>query len=207
METESFGKAIAHMTGDHHASARPHTGRRRNDATRAAILSAVLALAAESGSAGFSMDQLANRAGVSKRTIYRWWSSRSAVLAEALVDRAGEVVVQRDTGDIAEDLRAFVRTTYEAAGAPPVTDALKLIVAEGLAGGPAETVLREFVDRRRAALLAVLDLGRQRGKLPESQDHELIADAVFGILWYRVLIGHHPLTADVADQVVALVLR
>jgi AcrR family transcriptional regulator len=187
-------------------NARSHTGRRRNDAARAAILSAVLDLAAESGSAGFTMDQLATRAGVSKRTIYRWWSSRSAVLAEALADRAQGAVVRRDTGDLAVDLRTFVRTTYEVAGAPPVADALRLIMAEGLAGGPAETVLREFVQLRRAALLAVLDLGRQRGELPEPHDPELLADAVFGILWYRVLIGHHSLTADVADQVVALVL-
>ncbi|GAA1717177.1 TetR/AcrR family transcriptional regulator [Fodinicola feengrottensis] len=194
------------MIDDQQAGARPHTGRRRNDATRAAILSAVLDLAAESGSAGFTMDELAIRAGVSKRTIYRWWSSRSAVLAEALANRAVTVVVQRDTGVLAEDLRAFVRTTYEAAGAAPVAAALKLIMAEGLGGGPAETVLRAFVHGRRAALLAVLDLGRQHGELPETYDPELVADAVFGILWYRVLIGHHPLTADVADQVVALIL-
>ncbi len=148
------------MIDDQQAGARPHTGRRRNDATRAAILSAVLDLAAESGSAGFTMDELAIRAGVSKRTIYRWWSSRSAVLAEALANRAVTVVVQRDTGVLAEDLRAFVRTTYEAAGAAPVAAALKLIMAEGLGGGPAETVLRAFVHGRRAALLAVLDLGR-----------------------------------------------
>ena len=195
------------MTSDQQTGARPHTGRRRNDAARAAILSAVLDLAAESGSAGFTMDELATRAGVSKRTIYRWWSSRSAVLAEALADRAANTVSRRDTGDLAEDLRAFVRTTYEVAGAPPVADALRLIMAEGLAGGPAATVLHEFVHRRRAALLAVLDLGRQRGELPASHDPELVADAVFGILWYRVLIGHHPLTAEVADSVVALVLR
>lgn len=194
------------MSSDQRINARPHTGRRRNDEARAAILAAVLDLAAESGSAGFTMDDLASRAGVSKRTIYRWWSSRSAVLAEALAARAEGAVSQRDTGDLAFDLRAFVRTTYEVAGASPVADALKLIMAEGLAGGSAETVLHEFVQRRRAALLAVLDLGRQRGELP-SHDPELVMDAVFGVLWYRVLIGHHPLTADVADQVVALVLR
>jgi AcrR family transcriptional regulator len=194
------------MSSDQRINARPHTGRRRNDATRAAILAAVLDLAAESGSAGFTMDGLATRAGVSKRTIYRWWSSRSAVLAEALAARAEGAVSQRDTGDLAFDLRAFVRTTYEVAGASPVVDALRLIMAEGLAGGAAETVLHEFVQRRRAALLAVLELGRQRGELP-SHDLELVVDAVFGVLWYRVLIGHRPLTAEVADQVVALVLR
>lgn len=197
METPRVDNASAAMTSDQH---RPHTGRRRNDAARAAILGAVLDLAAESGPGGFTMDELATRAGVSKRTIYRWWSSRSAVLAEALADRADDVVVQRDTGDLAEDLRTFVRTTYEGAAAEPVAAALKLIIAEGLAGGPAETVLRTFVDGRRAALLAVL----QRGELVP--DPELAADMVFGVLWYRILIGHHPLTADVADQVVAMVL-
>ncbi len=40
-----------------------------------------------------------------------------------------------------------------------------------------------------------------------SDQRKLFADTVFGVLWYRVLIGHHPPTAEVADQVVALVLR
>lgn len=207
METTSVDNASARVSGDQPASSRPHTGRRRNDATREAILSAVLELAAASGSAGFTMAELATEAGVSKRTIYRWWSSRAAVLAEALAERAAGVVVRRDTGDLAEDLRTFVRTTYAGASAPPVAAALKLIMAEGLAGGPAETVLSTFIHGRRAALLGVLEIGRQHGELAAARDPELIVDAVFGILWYRLLIGHNPLTADVADQVVALVLR
>jgi AcrR family transcriptional regulator len=165
------------------------------------VLSAVLALAEEAGSAGFTMDELADRAGVSKRTIYRWWSGRSAVLVEALLASADRGVTRQHTGDLRTDLLTFTRTTYDTAGRQPVAGALRLIMAEGLAGGPAETTLREFVAARRAVLLAFLAEYDLAGR-----DPELIADTLFGVLWYRVLLGHAPLSGADAEAVVNEVL-
>ena len=60
---------------------RPHTGRQRNEAARTAILDAAMALL---GTARFTADEIAREAGVGKQTLYRWWPSKAAVVAEAI---------------------------------------------------------------------------------------------------------------------------
>src|SRR6478672_6817511 len=72
--------------------ARPHTGRRRNEAARQAVLDAALRLLVESKGAPITVEAVARAAGVGKQTLYRWWPSKGAVLLDALTDRAGQDV-------------------------------------------------------------------------------------------------------------------
>src|SRR5579859_5456457 len=91
---------------------RPHTGRRRNEAARQAILDAALCLVTEDGYEGFAMERLARQAGVGKQTIYRWWPDKAAVLAEAIGDHAQSTIPLPDTGTLAGDLAEFFTTTF-----------------------------------------------------------------------------------------------
>ena len=52
--------------------------------SRKAVLAATLRLLAEAGLSGVSVDEVSKRSGVAKTTIYRHWSSRSALLLDAL---------------------------------------------------------------------------------------------------------------------------
>ena len=83
---------------------RPHTGRRRNEAARRAILEAALDLLTGSDGTTITIDALAAAAGVGKQTIYRWWPSKAAVLAEAMTQRARAQVPTADTGSLVGDL-------------------------------------------------------------------------------------------------------
>ncbi|HEX3516454.1 MAG TPA: helix-turn-helix domain-containing protein, partial [Trebonia sp.] len=86
---------------------RPHTGRRRNDAAQAAILDAAFRLLGGPGTEPLTIDAIAAEAGVGRQTIYRWWPSKGAVVADALARHARVVVPERDTGSFAGDLAAF----------------------------------------------------------------------------------------------------
>ncbi len=46
----------------------------------------------------------------------------------------------------------------------------------------------------------MLTAGQRRGELPRNPDLDLLIGQVYGLLWYRILIGHAALTADVAAQ-------
>src|SRR5262252_6039590 len=61
-------------------------GRPRNPAVDQAILRAALELFIEHGVSGASIERIAKRAGVAKTSIYRRWSSREALLAQAIED-------------------------------------------------------------------------------------------------------------------------
>ena len=51
-------------------------GRPRSEARKQAILQAAFELLGEHGLGATSMDAVAEREGVSKATIYRWWDSK-----------------------------------------------------------------------------------------------------------------------------------
>jgi len=95
-------------------SRRPHTGSRRNDAAEKAILRAAAELLAADGGAPITVAAIAERAGVGKQTIYRWWPSKSAVLLDAMIQRARQVAPAPDSGDLHADLRLFLRSTFAA---------------------------------------------------------------------------------------------
>src|SRR4051794_36587404 len=104
---------------------RPHTGRRRNEAVRRAILDAALDLLSDADGAPVTVEPIARAAGVGKQTLYRWWPSKGAVLLDALTDYAAQEVPTPDTGSLRDDLRALATTTFEASQRAPSAPALR----------------------------------------------------------------------------------
>src|SRR6516164_6948275 len=87
---------------------RPHTGRRRNEAARDAILDAAFRLLSQPATEPLTIDVIAAEAGVGRQTIYRWWPSKGAVVADAMIRGARAMVPPRATGSFGEDLRCFL---------------------------------------------------------------------------------------------------
>jgi len=178
--------------------ARPHTGRRRNEAARRAILDAALRLLGEAEGDSVTVETIARAAGVGKQTLYRWWPSKGAVLLEALAERAQQAVPAPDHGDLRDDLRAVVAATFAGAQRPPVGPALRTLAREAARDPQLAVLMREFTESRRAALRDVLERGRERGELEPGRDLDLMVDQVYGVFWYRFLLGHGPLDEDTA---------
>ncbi|MET8099888.1 TetR/AcrR family transcriptional regulator, partial [Streptomyces sp. NPDC005236] len=179
---------------------RPHTGRRRNEAVRRAILDAALRLLVESKGAPITVEAVARAAGVGKQTLYRWWPSKGAVLLDALTDRADQDVPPPDTGSLREDLNTIVAATFDAAQRAPWAPALRTLVREAAADPHLAELLRTYTGTRRALLHDVLDRGRARGELPADRDLDLMVDQVYGLFWYRFLLGHAPLDRTAAER-------
>ncbi|MEU9481329.1 TetR/AcrR family transcriptional regulator [Streptomyces sp. NPDC048191] len=179
---------------------RPHTGRRRNEAARRAILDAALELLADADGAPVSVETIARAAGVGKQTLYRWWPSKGAVLLEALTDRAAQDVPAPDTGSLRDDLRALALATFEASQRPPSAPALRTLVREAARDAHLAELMREFTQSRRAAVRVVLERGRERGELDAGRDLDLLVDQFYGFFWYRFLLGHAPLDAATAER-------
>ncbi len=179
---------------------RPHTGRRRNEAARRAILDAALELLAQHGGAAVTVDTIAAAAGVGKQTIYRWWPSKGAVLLEAMTERARGYAPAPDAGTLRGDLEVFLAATFRSAGDAEIAPLLRTVMAEAQRDPHAAEVLRNFTSERRHELGGLLARGRDRGELPPEADLDLIVDQAYGLLWYRIMLDHAPLTADVATR-------
>jgi AcrR family transcriptional regulator len=178
---------------------RPHTGRRRNEAARAAILKAAVDLLMTGADASTTtIDTLASAAGVGRQTIYRWWPSKGAVLLEAMIERANLTVPVPDTGSLRSDLHTFLGDTFRAAGNNAA--ALRGVIAEAQRDQHTATMLSEFVAQRRAALLELFTRAISRGELPADAAVDLLIDQAYGVLWYRMLTGRGSLDADAAAE-------
>ncbi len=85
---------------------RPATApRRRSEKSRVAIVTATHELLHERGFDGTSIEAVAARAGVGKQTIYRWWPSRPALVADVLLADADKIIAPvTHTEDLVGDL-------------------------------------------------------------------------------------------------------
>jgi AcrR family transcriptional regulator len=171
-------------------------GRPRDPAADAKILGAALALALEGGLAGLTMEGIAARAGVGKATVYRRWTTKEALLADALRELAPGVEVP-DTGSARGDYLALMRGSSERFDRRATVIVARLLT-EAAEEPELFTALRAaVVDPRRAALRAILERGAERGEVRADADLELAVDALAGPVMYRAMVdGAH--YADVA---------
>ena len=192
---------------DTSAPRRPHTGRRRNDAARDAILDAAFRLLSDPEAADLTIEAIAAEAGVGRQTIYRWWPSKGAVLADALIRHARVVVPERDTGTFAGDLAAFLTDSFAGLAEQGYAARLRQIVAVAQQDEHVARLLADFTAVRRAALRALLERGRDAGELSQDADLDMLVDMAYGVLYYRLLVGHAPLDEKAAQSLAAELTR
>jgi AcrR family transcriptional regulator len=195
------------MAGQQPGDPRPHTGRRRNEQVRQAILDAAMTLLARSDGTPVTVDTIAREAGVGKQTIYRWWPSKGAVFLEALTEHAHTVVPEADTGNLRDDLAALISASFTGARSPTTAPVLGSLVREAAHDAHLARMMGEFTAIRRAALREVLERGRARGELADDADLDLIVDQVYGVLWYRLLVGHAELGTAAAERLATTLTR
>lgn len=198
---------MAKMTDTTATSARRSMGRPRDERADRAILSATVELMAEDGVRDLRVDDVAGRAGVGKATIYRRYRSKDELVAAAVAGLVSEIAVP-DSGRTRADLLALMqgavdvyRGSVEAAVMPSLVEAMSRDTEL------ARLVREGFLARRRAALEVVLERGIARGDLRRDLDIDLALDVLGGPLFYRLLITGGPIDEQLAEGVVALILR
>lgn len=174
----------------------------RSRQVRLAVGAAVLEILTE-GTIDFTTVEVAERAGVSRRTIYRWWPTQADLLAEALEQHVGTVETP-DTGSWAGDLRAFAHQVAAFAAAP-VDLALTRIMATARHPELNEAILTHYAP----VLLAWQEMLRRavsRGEASERHAPDAVLNIVLAPLFLAPLTTGHAPAAAAVDQVVDLVL-
>ncbi|MBV9078575.1 MAG: helix-turn-helix transcriptional regulator, partial [Methylobacteriaceae bacterium] len=100
--------------GEERAGRRASIGAQRNPATEAAVVAAARDVLAERGFGGFSIDEVARRAGAGKPTIYRWWPTRADLLLAVYERERAARLPPPETGTLPGDLTAFTRGLFAA---------------------------------------------------------------------------------------------
>jgi AcrR family transcriptional regulator len=168
-------------------------GRQRDQATRHAILRAANDVLAEKGMAGFTIEAVAARAGAGKTTIYRWWPSKGALaMAGFLSEIAPKISYSHSRSTLADLTNQLRRVVSVYAGASGRV--LAAIIAEGQRDPATITAFVDgYAKPRRAEAKKILLAGVERGELRPDIDLEVALDALYGPIYYRMLVPIGPL--------------
>lgn len=184
-------------------------GRPRSERAHQAILKSTLDFLEkkENGFADLTIEYVAAQAGVGKATVYRWWPTKAALVADAFASSVTQKLHFPDTGslfqDMSQQMNQLVKILRSRRG-----HILSAILGAGQSDRTLISAFRErFLKPRRSEAYATLQRGIVRGELPANVDLDPVLDALYGPLYMRFLIGHSSLTPKFVDQLCELVLN
>jgi len=202
------GVAMAKGGGDEADSA-PRRGRPRSIETTNAILESAYALMAATGLAATSIDAVARHSSVSKMTIYKWWPSREALLIDAFLHHAAQMLPLPPASSGSPAARARRHAAAYAEALQGEFGKVQLaVISECISKtGSAELFYARYLQFRRDALVEMIAAGQKDGSVLAEGAPEDLYDAIYGGLFYRYVFGIAPITPAYARSLVDLVLR
>ena len=176
-------------------------------ASHAAIMDSVYDLLQEKSVRDLTMEEVAKRARVGKPTLYKWWPTKATLVLALLSERMAPNLEKPLKLTVEESLRFRVRSLIDAFNGP-----FGKIVAGLIAESQSEPrVLQQFFDQwvgpRRTATIAEIQRGKKEGELQPDSKSEVLNDAIFGAIYFRLLLRSGPLTRQFGDELVEQIIR
>jgi len=176
------------------ASAPGRVGRPRSVASEQAILDAALELVVELGYDKLTMDALAERARASKATIYRHWSGKAEVVADAIRGHATDAMpADPDTGTLRGDLLAFLEMSCDALEAEDGPLLAAVLWAMRTDPALASLVRGQMVDQKRRITAGAVTRAAERGDCRADVDPMVICEVMESMVMSRLLFTGDPL--------------
>jgi len=182
-------------------------GRPRDPRTRTAILSAARALLERGGLTSVTIEAISQKAGVSRPTIYRYWPNAPAVAMAAFLEATGAADAARSPRSALAALRAQLHALADAFAAPTGRSVAAMVAAAQSETELAKAFRNEFIARNRDATRTLLERCIAEKAIATPEDIDVTLDLLFGPLFYRLLMGHAPITRGFVDQLLDTVVR
>jgi AcrR family transcriptional regulator len=178
----------------------------RIERSRMVILRAAVDELADVGYGGVTIESIAARAGVGKSTIYRHWSDKLELIADAFETFHEQMVPDLGIRSVRESVALLLRHVAEVV----VDSTFSRCIPALIEGAERDPRVREFHHRysaeRRQALIDLIALGIEAGEVSPEVDPELATTALLGAIFYRRLMTASPLEPKEAGRLVDLVL-
>jgi AcrR family transcriptional regulator len=154
------------------------------------ILRAVLELGTELGFDALTVEQLAERTGVAKTTIYRRWPNISTVVMDAFlaeVDQAAPIV---ERGTARESLTVSLKSLARLYRSPH-GDTLRILIGRAQIDGELRhAVTTRWVEPRRAFARSIIRRGIETTELRTELDPDVVLDLLYGPIYHRLLVPY-----------------
>ncbi len=172
------------------------------------MIEAFLDLVAEQGYAATTMDQVAERAGVAKSTIYRRWPSKDDLSIDAQRAMMDTDAPPPDTGTLEGDLLALGDSVMTVVTRPREARVLQASLGELLTNERLAVLYREHVVQPRMDLMRqVFQRAIDRGEVRADIDWRLLAHALMGTHLFRFGVAGEPLTRKESARIISGIAR
>jgi AcrR family transcriptional regulator len=162
-------------------------GRPRSIKSYRAMLQATIELLAEVGFDGMSIDAIAARARVGKTTIYRRYSSKEELVADAIESIREEIVIP-DTGNFQSDLDILIQSAAQITLSPLGRQTVAMIISSASSNPQfAQIYWTKYLEPRRKAFSVVLERAKARNEIQADLDSGLVFDTMSGIMLYALI--------------------
>jgi AcrR family transcriptional regulator len=139
------------------------------------------------GYGAMSIEAIAARAGVGKTTIYRRYSRKEELVADA-IESIREEVLLPDAGSLWADLDAVIENAAQISLPPIGRQAVAMIISSAASNpGFAQIYWDKYLEPRRTAFASVIDRAKARGEVDQALDPDLVFDTLSGIMLYALI--------------------
>jgi AcrR family transcriptional regulator len=169
------------------------------------IFNCVLEILGAEGYAALTFQNVAEKAEVSRSTLYRRWPTRADMVLDAIATSIYGRIQIADTGSLAGDLKATLTQMGRVLMSPVGAGALAAVAEIGR-GAPESEHRRQMWDKRFADFSPLFENARRRGEIAKSFDTEAALAMLAGGLYYRVLVMARDVDKAWIDRMVRLFL-
>jgi AcrR family transcriptional regulator len=184
----------------------PKAGRPRNEEVRTKIIEAALALLEEGGYGKVTCDGIAQRAGCGKSTIYRWWPNKAAVVINAFVESVSPELPNEKLSCLRDYVSGHLQRFTKVLMGRNGRILAAVIAAAQDDDEVAEAFLTHWLRPRRAISRQILSEYQAEGQLPMDYDIEIVLDAMYGPLHFRLMARHEKLSLEYAAGLAKAIL-
>jgi len=168
------------------------------------VLDLALEALADHGYAGWTVPEVAARAGLNKTSVYRRWPTKGALVVAALGRSLGHDAPLPDTGSWREDMYRMTTAAVEWATSPVGRGATRTLRDE-VDDPEVRALLGTMLSQRGAAPAALFRRAQARGQLGAQADVPMALTLLAGALAHAIFVENEPMTERFIRRLVAIV--
>lgn len=169
------------------------------------VLDAVYRLLKTEGLGSVTFVRISRETGVSRTTLYRHWSSPSALISEAWARVAPSNRVAH-TQEIHDDLVGLFLALRDVVESATMRRSLPALLMAAQRDPVISSVCAQFIHDRRQPIVERLQAAIAEGQIAPAADPELLVDLLSGPIFYRQLLRRTRTSDDDVQASVAAVL-
>lgn len=178
--------------------------RRRNQKSHRAVLKALSQLLTEQPFSTISIEAVAERAGVGKQTIYRWYKDKASLFVDLYNSESDSTLRISDHGSLEKELNELIIHTWHFWRDTVSGKAFRHLIASCQSSEQSLDDLREkFMPNRRQYTAQLMERAIARGEIQKA-NYDVFVDTLVGFNWYRLLTNSLDDESDIPVMVSTL---